>query len=397
MTRSTVGSPVRAAVMRLPASAARRPASTWTRSGSSGIAGGWSLAFPVARVQTGVMPLPMLVVVVLVSAGCVVFLVRQVRDLRRRKRNLEHWEKGEPLEGVGDWDLGPPRSASACGPPAGAGGACRAAAGIQLLRGRRPVARVPANAGLAGRGAGRERVEEAQRVGEVQPPVGPVVAARELLVLVLDAARVQRCVQRAVARAAGDRRCRSRSAAAAAGRRSISSQCSAVPSGCPNPGSASSRSSIDLVQAAERRHRRVRRDAAKTIGVLGAQAQRAEAAHRQAGDEQRRIRRDAIVGQRRGGRHLVDDPAFVVGVGVRHVAAAVAPQPVRRHRQRDRRRSPRRRPGARPSGARRRAAATTRRCRPRRAAGSRAAAAPPPRRSAAPRRRHPRGARSPGC
>jgi hypothetical protein len=50
------------------------------------------------------MPLPMLVIVVLVSAGCVVFLVRGVRDLRRKKRNLEHYEKGEPLEGVGDWD-----------------------------------------------------------------------------------------------------------------------------------------------------------------------------------------------------------------------------------------------------------------------------------------------------
>ena len=50
------------------------------------------------------MPLPMLVIVILVSAGCVVFLVQQVRDLRRKKRNLEHFEKGEPLEGVGEWD-----------------------------------------------------------------------------------------------------------------------------------------------------------------------------------------------------------------------------------------------------------------------------------------------------
>ena len=50
------------------------------------------------------MPLPVIIIVALVSAGCVVFLVRQVRDLRRKKRNLEHWEKGEPLEGVGDWD-----------------------------------------------------------------------------------------------------------------------------------------------------------------------------------------------------------------------------------------------------------------------------------------------------
>jgi hypothetical protein len=50
------------------------------------------------------MPLPMLIVAVLVSVGCVVWLLRQVRELRRRKRNLEHWEKGEPLEDVGDWD-----------------------------------------------------------------------------------------------------------------------------------------------------------------------------------------------------------------------------------------------------------------------------------------------------
>jgi len=50
------------------------------------------------------MPLPMLVIIILVSAGCVVFLAQQVRPLRRRKRNLEHWEKGEPLEDVGDWD-----------------------------------------------------------------------------------------------------------------------------------------------------------------------------------------------------------------------------------------------------------------------------------------------------
>ena len=57
-----------------------------------------------AKVQTAVMPLPMIIIVVLVGAGCLVFLAQQVRALRRRKRNLEHWEKGEPLEGVGDWD-----------------------------------------------------------------------------------------------------------------------------------------------------------------------------------------------------------------------------------------------------------------------------------------------------
>jgi len=50
------------------------------------------------------MPLPMLIVAILVGAGCVVFLVQQVRTLLRRKRNIRHWERGEPLEGVGDWD-----------------------------------------------------------------------------------------------------------------------------------------------------------------------------------------------------------------------------------------------------------------------------------------------------
>ncbi len=50
------------------------------------------------------MPVPMIVITVIVSIGCVLFLVAQVRTLRRRKRNLEHWEKGEPLEGVGEWD-----------------------------------------------------------------------------------------------------------------------------------------------------------------------------------------------------------------------------------------------------------------------------------------------------
>ena len=50
------------------------------------------------------MPVPMIVIVTLVSIGCVVFLVSQVRNLRRQKRNLKHWENNEPLEGVGDWD-----------------------------------------------------------------------------------------------------------------------------------------------------------------------------------------------------------------------------------------------------------------------------------------------------
>jgi hypothetical protein len=50
------------------------------------------------------MPLAMKVIVLLVSLGCVAFLVSQVRSLRRQKRNLKHWENNEPLEGTGDWD-----------------------------------------------------------------------------------------------------------------------------------------------------------------------------------------------------------------------------------------------------------------------------------------------------
>jgi hypothetical protein len=50
------------------------------------------------------MPLAFKIIVPLVILGCLAFLNAQVRALRRRKRNLEHWEKGEPLEGVGDWD-----------------------------------------------------------------------------------------------------------------------------------------------------------------------------------------------------------------------------------------------------------------------------------------------------
>ena len=50
------------------------------------------------------MPVPVIVMVTLVALGCIVFLAQQVKALRRRKRNLRHWEKDEPLEGVGDWD-----------------------------------------------------------------------------------------------------------------------------------------------------------------------------------------------------------------------------------------------------------------------------------------------------
>jgi Tfp pilus assembly protein PilV len=45
-----------------------------------------------------------MIAVLIASISCVAFLAAQVRTLRRRKRNLVHWEKDEPLEGVGDWD-----------------------------------------------------------------------------------------------------------------------------------------------------------------------------------------------------------------------------------------------------------------------------------------------------
>ena len=105
MIRRTVGSPVRAAEMVFPASAPRSTSSTWTRSGSSGMATS-ALVWHSRRrrYKLAVMPLAALIAVVIASIGCVVFLATQVRTLRRRKRNLDHWEKDEPLEGVGDWD-----------------------------------------------------------------------------------------------------------------------------------------------------------------------------------------------------------------------------------------------------------------------------------------------------
>jgi hypothetical protein len=51
------------------------------------------------------MPLPAIVAVSIAVIGSAVFLGNGVRTLRRRKRNLAHWEKGEPLEGGrDDWD-----------------------------------------------------------------------------------------------------------------------------------------------------------------------------------------------------------------------------------------------------------------------------------------------------
>jgi hypothetical protein len=50
------------------------------------------------------MPLWAKIATAIACIGAAAFLIAQVRTLRRRKRNLAHWEKDEPLEGVGDWD-----------------------------------------------------------------------------------------------------------------------------------------------------------------------------------------------------------------------------------------------------------------------------------------------------
>ena len=64
-----------------------------------------SLAFVRRRVQTACMPIPAAIALTITIIGAVAFLANGVRQLRRRKRNLVHWEKGEPLEGdVSDWD-----------------------------------------------------------------------------------------------------------------------------------------------------------------------------------------------------------------------------------------------------------------------------------------------------
>jgi hypothetical protein len=55
-------------------------------------------------IQTPGMPLPARIIVTIVSLGSIAFLTFQIRDLLRRKRNLKHFERDEPLEKAGDWD-----------------------------------------------------------------------------------------------------------------------------------------------------------------------------------------------------------------------------------------------------------------------------------------------------
>ncbi len=49
------------------------------------------------------MPLSLAVLVAIAAVGAVVLWANQIRTLRRRRRNLRHWERDEPLEGVDDW------------------------------------------------------------------------------------------------------------------------------------------------------------------------------------------------------------------------------------------------------------------------------------------------------
>jgi hypothetical protein len=62
-----------------------------------------NLASKARRDQNQRMPLPLAVLVALAVIGAVVLWVNQIRTLRRRRRNLRHWERNEPLEGVDDW------------------------------------------------------------------------------------------------------------------------------------------------------------------------------------------------------------------------------------------------------------------------------------------------------
>ena len=50
------------------------------------------------------MPMSFRIIVSIACLGGIAMIVRQVRDLRRQKRNLKHWERDEPLENTDGWD-----------------------------------------------------------------------------------------------------------------------------------------------------------------------------------------------------------------------------------------------------------------------------------------------------
>ena len=49
------------------------------------------------------MPGATSVIVGITVVGFLAMVIFQVRDLLRRRRNLKHFERGEPLEKVDDW------------------------------------------------------------------------------------------------------------------------------------------------------------------------------------------------------------------------------------------------------------------------------------------------------
>lgn len=44
------------------------------------------------------------VIVGITVFGSIAMVIFQIRDLLRRRRNLKHFERDEPLEKTGDWD-----------------------------------------------------------------------------------------------------------------------------------------------------------------------------------------------------------------------------------------------------------------------------------------------------
>ena len=50
------------------------------------------------------MPTSFRVLVSMAVLGGLAMIVKQVRDLRRQRRNLKHWERNEPLESTDGWD-----------------------------------------------------------------------------------------------------------------------------------------------------------------------------------------------------------------------------------------------------------------------------------------------------
>jgi hypothetical protein len=50
------------------------------------------------------MPTSIRILVSIATLGGLAMIVKQVLDLLRQKRNLKHWERGEPLEKTDGWD-----------------------------------------------------------------------------------------------------------------------------------------------------------------------------------------------------------------------------------------------------------------------------------------------------